>query len=140
MKRTLRRGVALFLVGLGALALVLSGAGALPGAPAWVWLVLVALGVVAQVAGDHYDQRIRLARKTAREFREIRDGIHNWRTVHENSLAALRVRVDEVGTPEGMKALVERVNRITVDLAKAKETTDSIVNAGGLKTLMSRRP
>jgi hypothetical protein len=138
MKRTLRRRVALSLVGLGALALVLSGAGALPGAPAWVWLVLVALGVVAQVAGDHYDQRLRLARRVERRLREVEGAVQMAHRQISDSTEALRQHIDAVGTPEGMKAFRDLVQRMANDLAQAKGVTDSINNAGGLKALLKR--
>jgi hypothetical protein len=145
MKRRLRRAVFLALLALGSMGLLATGSGVWGGSP-WPWLVVLALAVSAQVAGDHYDQRVRLARRVERRLTEMVERIRKAEATHIDDchglaqrIAEVRAHVEAVGTPEGMRALVENVNRIATDLKPIKEQMDSIRSAGGLRSMLERR-
>jgi hypothetical protein len=138
MKRRLRRAVFFSLLMLGSMGLLATGSGVWVGSP-WPWLVVLALAVAAQVVGDHYDQRQQLSRRTEKRLRLLEEEVRLAHRQVSDSTEALRQHIDAVGTPEGMRALVENVNRIATDLKPIKEQMDSIRSAGGLRALMERR-
>lgn len=141
MSRRLRRAVFLTLLALGALGLLATGSGVWSGSP-WPWLVVLGLGVAAQVAGDHYDQRQRLARRTEKRLRDMADRIENVSHIMTNNLDVLRGRFEahaSVITPDGMKHLHGLVERMSKDLAPIVEEWGAVKTAGGLRALVSRR-
>jgi hypothetical protein len=138
MKRRLRRAVFLSLLVLGSMGLLATGSGVWVGSP-WPWLVVLALAVAAQVTGDHYDQRVRLARRTEKRLSSVEARLAEVQRALTNRIDAVREHVDAVGSPEGMRALVENVNRIAMDMKPIKEQMDSFRSAGGLRSMMERR-
>lgn len=138
MTRRLRRAITLALLALGFLGLLASGSGLWPSSP-WPWLAVLVLAVVANVAGDHYDQRQRLARRTEKRLAAVEAKMLEVQRALTNRIDAVREHVDTIGSPEGMKALVENVNRMASDLKPIKEQMDSFRTSGGLRAMMERR-
>jgi hypothetical protein len=141
MRRRLRRAVALLLLALGSLGLLATGSGVWPGSP-WVWLAVLALAVLCQVAGDHYDQRLRLARRTERRFADLTRSLSALQALVERNEVALRRDLDEhkvAVTPEALKHLYEVVQKMAKDVTPIVEEMQSIRAAGGLRALVSRR-
>jgi hypothetical protein len=122
MKIRLRRAVFLALLALGALGLLATGSGVWSGSP-WPWFAVLGLGVAAHVAGDHYDQRLRLERRTERRLRAVEEGLADHRAML---------------TPEGVKHIHGLVERMAKDLGPIKEEFDSLRTAGGLRSLLKR--
>lgn len=140
MNRRLRRAVFLVLLALGALGLLCTGSGVWQGSP-WVWLAVLALAVLCQVAGDHYDQRLRLARRTERRLRELQEEVRITHRQASDWAETFRRDLDEhkaLLTPEGVKHLHTVVQAMANDLKPIKEEWDSLRTAGGLKALLRR--
>lgn len=133
MKTRSRSTLALLLAGLGASGLILAAAGALPGAPAWCWLVVLALGVLAHLGVEHARSQARVDKKTARRISQLEaqaalvgDGL-------SAELCDLRERLDRVGTPEGMAAFREVVQKMANDIRPVVEAFNSGRLASALK-------
>jgi hypothetical protein len=141
MSRRLRRAVSMMLLALGALGLLATGSGVWPGSP-WVWLAVLALAVLCQVAGDHYDQRLRLARRTERRLRGLAETVEQWRDILTRENHALRRDLDEhkvAVTPEALKHLHGVVEKMAKDVAPIVEEMQSLRAAGGLRSMVARR-
>jgi hypothetical protein len=147
VKRRLRRAVALLLLALGTLGLLATGAGVWPGSP-WVWLAVLALAVLCQVAGDHYDQRLLLARRTERRLRDIdarvtrvqQEGIDIGHGLAQR-IGELRADLAEHSaavTPEAIKHHHELLQKLVADLKPIKEEMDGLRTAGGLRAVLRR--
>lgn len=137
MTRRLRRATFLALLVLGCFGLLGTGSGVLAG-PSWVWLAVLVLAVLAQVAGDHYSARQRLARRTERRLSDMWKVIEKVQRDHAYSHERLKEDIAAVGTPESMKALVDNVNRMVNDLKPMREDWESVRAAGGWRSLLKR--
>ena len=133
MTRHLRRAVFLLLLALGALGLLGTASGSMPGAPAWVWLAVLALAVGGQVSGDHYSARQRLVRRTERRLVTLADDARRLRA----DLDAQRAVVEE--QDKALKHVHGVAATLAKDVAPIKEQMDSINNAGGLRALVRPR-
>lgn len=129
MTRRLRRATFLALLVLGCFGLLGTGSGVLSG-PSWVWLAVLALAVLAQVAGDHYGARQRLARRTEKRFAQVLDQIRLLRSDLDDQRALL--------TPEGVKHLHSVVQKMAEDLKPIREDWESVRTTGGLRSLLKR--
>jgi hypothetical protein len=123
-----RSMLALGLVALGALGLVLAAPGGLPGAPAWCWLAVLALGVSAHVATEAARQKQRLSARHRRQLASL-----------EAAVMRTAERLDQVGTPEGMKAFRETVQKMANDLKPIAEAFNSGQLAANLAKRMGGR-
>lgn len=129
MTRRLRRAVFLALLVLGCFGLLGTGSGALAG-PVWVWLAVLVLAVLAQVTGDHYSARQRLAHRTEKRFVQVLDQIRLLRADLDDQRALL--------TPEGVKHLHSVVQKMAEDLKPIREDWESVRAAGGWRSLLKR--
>lgn len=129
MTRRLRRAVFFYLLALGAVGMLGTGSGVWSG-PSWVWLAVLVLAVVAQVAGDHYSARQRLARRTEKRFAQVLDQMRLLRADLDDQRALL--------TPEGVKHLHSVVQKMAEDLKPMREDWESVRAAGGWRSLLKR--
>jgi hypothetical protein len=138
MRNRLRSHIALSLMVLGAIGLVISASGATPGAPAWCWLVVLSLGIAAHVAVEAARQRQRLARGLRREMEDLKQGLKALAHVTQRDKEAIRAHVDQVGTPEGMKAFRDTVQKMANDLAPITEAFRSGKLTEALRSTVGR--
>lgn len=125
MTRRLRRATFLALLVLGCFGLLGTGSGVLAG-PSWVWLAVLVLAVMAQVAGDHYGARQRLARRTERRISEVLEGARRQR---QTDLDALTARFE---------GLLQDTQHLANELKPIREDWESVRTTGGLRSLLKR--
>jgi nucleotide-binding universal stress UspA family protein len=101
---------------LGAGGLVASGLGALPGAPAWVWLVVL-------VAGASLPHLRAFARDTARrtdDLRAAREALDNAGILFRLRTEEWERRLEGIITPEESRRLRADFNAMLIDFAKLR--------------------
>lgn len=125
MRLPARSMLALALIGNGALGLAISASGSLPGAPAWCWLAVLALGVAAHVSTEAARQRQRIDRRTRRELVKLKAAIESSVDALSREIASVSARLDQVGTPDGMKAFRDTVQAMAKDLKPIAEAFNS---------------
>lgn len=126
MRMAHRSAISLALLGAGLVGMVVAG---VSGAQILPWLAVLGLGVVCHVATEAARQRQRVSRRTARQLQGM-----------QKRLEELSDRLNQVGTPEGMKAFRDTVQQMANDLRPIVEAFKSGALREALRSQLTGKP